>query len=342
MATRSSRIAGQLLRPSEPHTRHARDAALVLLAGLAIWAFGGLGAYDLRILTQTIIFATAAVGLNVLVGFGGIVSVGHAAFMAIGGYAWARLAPSLGPAAIPVGVAIAVATAAVIGVICLRFRGYYLAVATLAFGLAALVAMRNWDAVTSADEGIRNVLQIDLPGLSGIDEVFMLSLIALTVFFYLQNVFRSSPVGNALVAARWNEEAASSVGISIPTVRVVAFVLSAVPACIAGALLTQLFHFSNPDMFDVGASINLIAIPIIAGRGWRWAPLLGAAVVIALPEYIRFLSDYRLIVYGALLTAIALFLPNGLRELAERAVARWPRRRPKADVAAPAGSPGRA
>lgn len=307
--------------------RSARDAAVVLAGGLAVWLVIDPGAYDMRILTQMTIFALAAIGLNVLVGYGGIVSVGHAVFMGIGGYAWARLAESAGPGAIVVGVVIAIVVGTVLGWVCLRFRGYYLAIATLAFGLIALVVMENWKSVTGGDEGLRDLVQLNTFGVGGTDEIFLISLLLFAAFLYLQNVFRASPIGTALVTARWNEELAGAVGISIRSVRVIAFVLSAVPACIAGAMTAQLFHYTAPQMFDVSTSINLIAIPIIAGRGWRWAPLIGAAIVIALPEYVRFLQDYRLMVYGSILVLIALFLPNGLRELLVRARSLVSRRR---------------
>jgi branched-chain amino acid transport system permease protein len=109
-----------------------------------------------------------------------------------------------------------------------------------------------------------------------------------------------------------------------------AFAFSAVTGCVAGALFVQLAGSAFPEQFDVGASISLIVIPIVGGRGWRWAPIAGAIIVIGGPEYFRFLAEYRLVAYGSLVTLLALFAPGGLREVAHVVLAGARRLRPAA------------
>ena len=118
-----------------------------------------------------------------------------------------------------------------------------------------------------------------------------------------------------MLATRADVPAAQSFGISIATIRLITFIISSVPVTIAGAMLAQLFHYLGPDQFTLATSIQLIAIPIVGGRGTRWAPVLGVIVVVALPQYLRPLEDYRLVFYGVALTFVSLFLPKGLSEL---------------------------
>jgi branched-chain amino acid transport system permease protein len=130
----------------------------------------------------------------------------------------------------------------------------------------------------------------------------------------LQETLRTSPLGLSMLVGRFDPPMAGALGVRVPTMRIVAFAFSAVTAALGGALIVQLAGGAFPDQFTTTASINLLIIPIIGGRGWRWAPLVGAIIVIALPEYLRFLDDYRLVVYGALVTAVALFLPGGAQQ----------------------------
>jgi branched-chain amino acid transport system permease protein len=180
--------------------------------------------------------------------------------------------------------------------------------------------------LTHGNNGITNVPRIDLPLVSGGISVFLVTLLVLALFFWIQDSLRSSRLGVSMLATRGDEEAAASLGISIPNTRILAFVFSAVPTVLGGVLLAQLTTYVHPDQFEVTTSVSLIAIPIIGGRGWRWAPILGALFVVALPEYVRFLSEYRLVLYGVLLTAIALFFPDGMRQIGQEIAGLWSRR----------------
>jgi branched-chain amino acid transport system permease protein len=125
-----------------------------------------------------------------------------------------------------------------------------------------------------------------------------------------------------MLTTRFDVPAAQALGVSVARVRLTAFMISSVPVTVAGAFLAQLVHYIGPDQFSLETSIRLIAIAIIGGRGWRWAPLPGAVVVVTLPELLRPLADYRLVFYGVTLAFVALFMPRGLNQVVTWAAGR--------------------
>lgn len=311
-------------------TRHWRwtQPAIVLLVGAVVLLVVRPGPFDLRVLTLVAAYAIAAVGFNVLVGFAGVVSIGNSLFLAAGGYAWAILAVPRGPlVALLAGVVVAAVIAAAAGLALLRLRAYYFAVGTLALGTLGTVVMRNWTPVTNGDAGITGAGYLKLFGLTGVSSIFAAAVLLLAVFLYLQEALRTSPLGLAMIVGRFDPPVADALGVNVSRTRVAAFVLSAVSAAVGGALVAQLAGGAFPDQFSTTAAISLLVIPIIGGRGWRWAPVVGAIVVIAAPEYLRFLDEYRLAVYGVIVTFVALFLPGGIHQLVRGLAARTGLRR---------------
>lgn len=276
-----------------------------------------LGPHETQIAAMTAIFALAGIGLNILVGYTGLVSLGHVAFLAIGAYGWARLSDDGGPIAaallLPVGLSLVIA--ALIVLITLRVSGYYLAITTLAIGLLSVVLVQNATSLTNGFAGISGIEQLSVPGFVGPAQVLVSSGLLLAVCYFLQSAVRESPLGTAMLTTRFDVPAAQSMGVSVAWIRLIAFMISSVPVTLAGAFLAQLVHYIGPDQFSLETSIKLIAIAIIGGRGWRWAPLLGAVVVITLPELLRPLAEYRLVFYGVVLAFVALFMPRGLNQI---------------------------
>jgi len=205
--------------------------------------------------------------------------------------------------------------ALVLGLLLLRLEAYYFAVATLAVGSFATVVMRNWTSVTNSDAGIIGLGYLPVPGLTAVQSVFFLGIILLAFALYFQETLRTSSVGLALLSTRFDAPGSQALGIGIAQSRIIAFAFSAATAALGGALMVQLTGGAFPDQFSITHSISLLVIPIIGGRGWRWATIVGALVVIALPEYFRFLDEYRLVAYGVLVTLVALFVPGGARQL---------------------------
>lgn len=294
-------------------------------------------AFDQRVLSLVALYALAGVGINVLVGYTGIVSVGHAAFLLIGAYSWALLSDDSPLLAVAAALGIGMGTAWLLGWICLRFRGFHMLVATLAFGLLMFAIAKNWEALTGGNNGVIGFETVEVGGLSRGLGIFVIALALLIVFFWLQDGLRQSRLGIAMLASRGDELSAASLSLSVRRLRNLAFVFSAAPTVLAGILLGQLTSLVHPDQFKIDTSVALIAIPIVGGRGWRWAPIVGALFVIGLPEYFRVLGDYRLIAYGGLLVAVVLLLPDGLRELMVKA--RRVVDRPRAPLPAAAGGP---
>lgn len=287
--------------------------AVALLLALA------LNPYQAQIAALTVIFAMAGIGLNILIGYSGLVSLGHVVFFAIGAYGWAKLSPAFPVVvALVVPILISVVIAVAIVAITLRVVGYYFGITTLAIGLLGFVVVSNATELTGGYVGIRGIQQFGMPWLSGPNQVLLTAAIAFAVCYFLQSSLRASPIGMAMVSTRFDIAATQSLGISVTAIKFVAFAISAVPVTVAGAFLAQLVHYIGPDQFTLATSINLIAIAIVGGRGWRWAPLLGAVVIVTLPEILRPFAEYRLVFSGAVLTFVSLFMPQGLAQVAIR------------------------
>lgn len=310
------------------HWQYAVEAGGLFAVAMALAVL--LGPNGSYIAALTAIFALAGVGMNILVGYGGIVSLGHVLFFAIGAYGWALLSEATGPAvAFLLPCLISLVLGAFIVLATMRVAGYYFAVTTLAIGLLAIVLVQNWTAVTNGHVGIAGIQQVGIPGFAGADQVLVVVGVVLAAAYYWQSCLRETPLGSAMLAIRFDPAASRSLGVSVPAVKLATFMISTVPVTIAGAFLAQLVHYISPDQFTLETAVRLIAIAIIGGRGWRWAPVVGAVVVVTLPELLRPLDDYRLVFYGAALAFVALFMPRGLAQ-----VASWLRSRVK--VRAPA------
>lgn len=308
--------------------RWLQPAMLIAAGGFVLYGMRPDN-FALRVMTLIAVYAVASVGMNVLVGFTGAVSIMNAAFLGIGGYSWARLADGPGAiAALGAGIGISLCIALAVGVLVLRLERFYFAVGTLALGTLATLTMRKWNGVTGGDAGMIGVRAIGVPSASRIESVFIVAVLALALFSYIQESMRHSALGKSMLVCRHDQAAGAGLGISVRASRLAAFAFSAVTGSIAGALVVQLAGSAFPEQFDVGTSISLIVIPIVGGRGWRWAPIAGAIVVIGGPEYFRFLAEYRLVAYGVLVTGLALFAPGGLREIAHLLVTGFRRIRP--------------
>lgn len=287
------------------------------IAVAAIVLAAVLSPHPAHVAALTVIFAIAGIGLNIVVGFTGLVSLGHVLFFAVGAYCWARLSPVLPiPVAIIVPILISMLLAAGVVAVTLRVAGYYFAITTLAIGLLTFVFVSNVTSITGGFVGISGIQQIGVPFLTGPGQVLASAGIVLAITYFLQGSLRASPLGQAMLSMRFDPAAAQSLGISVTMIRFVVFIVSAIPVTLGGVFLAQLIHYISPEQFTLETSIQLLAIAVIGGRGWRWAPILGAVVVTTLPELLRPLADYRLVFYGAALTFVSLFMPRGLSQVA--------------------------
>ena len=303
-------------------------AILLASAFAAAAAFTSVAnSYYVFIMGTLALTAIAGIGLNVLVGLSGQVSFGHVGFYALGAYAVAILTTAAKIdfwLALPVAGLLAGVVGALLAAPALRVRGPYLAMVTIAFGFIVEHSAVEWRGLTGGQNGIMGIQAPVVLGLAFGERGAALAAIAvaalLTLGFWMLS--RSS-LGAAMRAVRDAEFAAASIGLDPVRIKVAAFVISAVCAGIAGALFAPLSGFVTPSTFTFMQSILFVLVVVVGGAGTVAGPLVGALVVVVLPELLAGLAEYRLLFFGALLLAVLWGAPEGI--VGE--IARWLRRR---------------
>ncbi|MCX7273560.1 MAG: branched-chain amino acid ABC transporter permease [Burkholderiales bacterium] len=317
-------------------TSYNQDITLARHAGHRFW-YGALMAallvapwvlpeYWLAQVSFVLIYAIAGLGLMLLAGYTGQVSIGHAAFMGVGAYTQAVLS-AMGwpfPLALAASTALSALVGVVVGVPALRVKGIYLGIATLAFGFIVEEVLARWESVTGGNAGIH----LKAPNLFGwkldTNESFYYLCLVLCVAITLGvlNLLRS-PTGRAFVAIRDSEISAQSMGIHLAWYKGLSFALSAAVAGIAGALYAHKMGFISPDQFSLQQSVELLLLVVVGGLGFVHGAFLGAIFVISMPQLIALAKDLlppaigqaaglQGVVYGVVLVAFVLFEPMGL------------------------------
>jgi branched-chain amino acid transport system permease protein len=282
--------------------------------------------YWLAQLTFVLIYGIVGLGLMLLAGFTGQVSIGHAAFLGVGAYAQGVLT-NLGlpfPIAMICAAALAAAAGVVVGLPALRVKGMYLGIATLAFGFIVEEVFARWENMTGGNAG----MQVKAPEMFGwkIDSsegfYFICLVTSVLVTLGVLNLLRSS-TGRALVAIRDSEISAQSMGIHLARYKTLSFAISAALAGLGGAPYPHQLRFLSPDQFSISQSIDLLLLVVIGGLGSVHGAFLGAMFLIAMPQLIAMTKDYlpdaigqapglQAVVYGVVLIAFVLFEPLGL------------------------------
>lgn len=262
------------------------------------------------------ILAIATIGLNLLMGYAGQVSLGHAGFIGIGAYAVALL-PSRygihGVVAMIIGAALSAVIAWVAGRPILRLRGHYLAVATLGFGILISMVLTNEQWLTGGPDGMR-VPRLVLFGwpVRGSDTWYWIGGGAMLIAAWLALNLVDSPTGRALRAIHDSEVAARVVGVDVARYKLAVFVISAVYASLAGSLLAFFDGHITPDAAGFLRSVELVTMVVIGGMGSVVGSVIGTLVIVVLPQTLTFLSDYKHIMVGALIMAFMIFLRAGI------------------------------
>lgn len=306
-------------------------ALLLLLAGFAFWAWMSGETFYITLATRMAVLALAAVGLNLALGLGGLVSFGHAAFFGIGGYAAGILSshalnmtPLVSwPIEIPgsesaiaawlVAIVVAAIVAAAIGVISLRTSGVYFIMITLAFAQMIYYFAISWPAY-GGEDGLSIAMRGSVPGVNTAGPIqffgvcFVMLLLGLSVFQRIRN----ARFGAALQAARQNEQRAASVGIDVLPVRLTAFVLSAMMTALAGALYADLTRFASPSMLSWQMSGELIVLIILGGVGRLFGPVAGAMAFVLLEYWLGGLTERWQFFLGLILLGVVLFARGGI------------------------------
>lgn len=263
------------------------------------------------------LYALLAVGLNITVGYTGLLDLGYAAFYGIGAYVYALLSTGLGLSfwlGLPVGAAVAALFGFILGMITLRLRGDYLAIVTLGFVQIVYLVLNNWDSVTHGPNGI---LRIGRPRIAGLElnqpiHFYYLILVLLILAATAVDRLSRSQTGRAWMAIREDPVAAEAMGIDTTRMKVLAFMLGAGIAGAAGVAFAGKYTFISPGSFTFLGSVRILSMVVLGGMGSLPGAILGAFLLTLIPELLRGLANYRMLIFGAALVLMMIFRPQGL------------------------------
>jgi branched-chain amino acid transport system permease protein len=318
--------------PENAYSRASASRRLgFLAAALAIAVLPAVltGSYWQTNLTICAINVLLALGLDFILGYAGQLNLGQSAFYGLGAYVSTLLITRLGVpfwGAFAAGVAFAGLAGMILALFAVRLRGHYLAIASLGFAVITYQILLNWISLTQGPLGIYAIPappSIAIPGLPVIsfrNPVALFYLVAgftLLVYFILDRLVRS-PIGETLTAIREDDVSAASLGINAAAWKVFAFGVGAAVAGAAGCFYATFVGTLVPDAFFITESFTILSMVIVGGMGTLIGPVWGAILLTLLPELLRDIGDLRLVVYGAALTLVVLFMPGGLVQ-----AARW-------------------
>ena len=294
-------------------------AFAAIFLGVCVFILRANG-YELYIIALVGLTTIVGVGLNVLLGMTGQISLGHAAFYAIGAYVVGILTTKLDWTlwtTLPLAGIIAGAAGVLLAIPALRVRGPYLAMVTIAFGFVVEQGTAEWEGLTGGWNGL---LGIPMPSLFGFEfterEMAFLVLGFTILSLYLHARLSASPWGKAMRAVRDSEIASQSIGLDPTLIRATAFAISAIAAGFAGGMFASMTNFISPESFPFFQSILFLLVVMIGGADRLLGPLIGALVVVLLPEILSFLAQYRLLFVGLLLLLVLRLAPGGFVGLA--------------------------
>jgi ABC-type branched-subunit amino acid transport system ATPase component/ABC-type branched-subunit amino acid transport system permease subunit len=301
-------------------TSSRRLAGAAVLAALILLP-AALASFQLYFVTIILVYTIVAIGLNILMGYTGQISVANGAFMGLGAYTTALLMSLLGLNVLPALVGAMVLTAALgflVGIPALRIRGHYLALATLAFQLIVETVIMNWTSLTGGPNG-QKVPDATLGPwtLKDLPLYYFVLLVALLAFLFARNLLRSR-FGRALIGIRDHEVAATVMGVDVTWHKTFAFALSSAYAGLAGGLFAITVAFLDPLAFTVWESVKHLIMVILGGLGTLVGPVIGATLIAAAPELLRGFREHSLLIYYALLLMLLLFMPGGVASGLER------------------------
>jgi branched-chain amino acid transport system permease protein len=290
---------------------------LAIVAVLAVSALIPSQGYTLNILMQAATNAVAVTGLVVVLGYCGQISLAQAAFFGLGAYGVALGTTDYGLhffAALPLGIAAALLFGVLLGLASLRLGGHYLAMVTISFQQILTLVLTNWIGLTHGPDGVRGIGRPHVPGLrlEDGDRYLTLCLVVLVCITWFVWRLKTSRLGRAMQSVRDNEIAASTCGIDVFRTKVLAFAISAVLGGLGGGLYAGARAYISPDEFGFGESIVMLTMALLGGVGSPFGALLGTGLLVILPEWLRFLRNVYLAVYGAAVILIMVFLPDGL------------------------------
>jgi len=321
MTTRSAVARRNNALPAPPDFRSWAGSHRDWLAFLAVMAVAWsvpllAGGFYLYIGTVVAIYAIAALGLQIMVGLAGQLSLGHAAFFGVGAYTTILLEKNASVGFLPAALAGAL-VAGFFGLLMaqlIRLSGVYFKIATFGFGIIVYQAIANTTWLTGGHVGIRGIPNIVIWGIefSSRRDLFILEMIALTIVYVLLLRLCRGRIGRAFLAIGQNEDAARSVGIPTNAYRMAVITLGCAIAGLAGSFLPHLMRFVSPESFSWHESLIMLIMITIGGLGSFSGAIIGAAVLIIVPELLRDLAEYKMFAYGMLLVLCMMLMPAGI------------------------------
>jgi len=326
------------MAPALRFSQNRRLVMMLLLFVALIWPFfSSRGSVDLA--TLALIYIMMGLGLNIVVGFAGLLDLGYVAFYAVGAYSYALLSQYFGVSfwvALPISGLIAALFGFVLGFPVLRLRGDYLAIVTLGFGEIIRLVLNNWDSLTGGPDGIGSIAKPTLFGLEfsrqasegrvpfhefmGIDYsgsykvifLYLLALLLVIFTLFVINRLIRMPVGRAWEALREDEIACRSLGLNPTTIKLSAFTLGATFAGFAGCFFAARQGFINPESFTFIESAIVLAIVVLGGMGSQVGVILAAIAMTVLPEIAREFDQFRMLIFGGVMVLMMIWRPEGL------------------------------
>ena len=285
---------------------------LVAAATLAIASTVFGSGYAIHIAIVVCIYVILASSLDIVMGWTGLFSFAHAAFLGIGAYTAAILGRDFGTTFwvnLPLGMIVAGLFGFLLGLPLLRAQGHFLAIMTIAFQTIVYLVLSQWTDFTGGQYGIAVE---PVAGFTTLSLYFYLVLVIAVICLIAIRFLTQSRFGDALQAIRDDETLARTIGINTKAAKLVALAISSAFAGGAGVLLAYHIRGVTPDDYTVLASASIVAMVVLGGRGRFWGPILGAVLLIALPELLSILADYKHIFYGGVLILVTMFAPQGL------------------------------
>ena len=288
---------------------------ILVLALLIVPLF--LNDYYRDVLTLTCIYVVLALGLNITVGQAGLLNLGYVAFYAVGAYTYAILSTTLGLSFWPgmiVGALSASAFALLLGLPTLKLRGDYFAIVTLGLGEITRIVLNNWDGLTGGPNGISRIGRPMIGKYvlnTTLDFYYLILIIAIVSVFAMHRLI-SSRIGRAWIAVREDEFAAEAMGINTFRLKLLAFVLGSAWAGMTGVFFAAKMAFVSPESFTFFESVMILCMVVLGGMGSIPGIILGALLLITLPEVFRDFQDYRMLAFGIALVLMMIFRPQGL------------------------------
>jgi len=307
------------LLATSPVLRRYSPLGLLVLLAMAPLPLGDTMAV-MRVLDLIAIYALLALGLNVVVGFAGLLDLGYVAFYAVGAYLYAFLDSAQFGIHLPflltliLGGGLAAMFGVLLGIPVLRLRGDYLAIVTLGFGEMIRILLNNLDRLTNGPQGIS---RIDTPTIIGYSlstptHIYYLLLVLLTLSVIILRRLENSRIGRAWAAIREDEGAARAMGLNTRNLKLMAFAIGATTAGLAGVVFSGLQGFVSPESFTFWESITILSMIVLGGIGSIPGVIIGAVLLVGIPEVLRQYSDYRLLVFGMAMILMMVLRPQGI------------------------------